>query len=90
MDCSGCGFEVESGYAFCPKCGRRQPVPCASCGYLCAPDFEFCPKCGASIGAPAKAVERPAPTPSRTIVPPSRTPSLLPNIEGDRPHPVSD
>ncbi|TGS78395.1 hypothetical protein EN818_31370, partial [Mesorhizobium sp. M3A.F.Ca.ET.175.01.1.1] len=46
MDCLGCGFEVESGFAFCPKCGKRQPVPCASCGYLCAPDFEFCPKCG--------------------------------------------
>ncbi|TIR01552.1 MAG: hypothetical protein E5X37_35220, partial [Mesorhizobium sp.] len=67
MDCLGCGFEVERGFAFCPKCGKRQPVPCAGCGYLCAPDFEFCPKCGAAVGASAKAVERPAPTPSRTI-----------------------
>lgn len=66
MDCSGCGFEIEGGYAFCPKCGRRQPVTCASCGYACAPDFEFCPKCGASVGASAKAVERPAPTSGRT------------------------
>ncbi|MER8474603.1 adenylate/guanylate cyclase domain-containing protein [Mesorhizobium sp. M1163] len=91
MDCSGCGFEIEGGYAFCPRCGRRQPVPCASCGYPCAPDFEFCPKCGASVGASAKAVERPAPTPSRTIVPPSRTPSLLPDIESEEGlHPVSD
>ncbi|TIT48520.1 MAG: adenylate/guanylate cyclase domain-containing protein, partial [Mesorhizobium sp.] len=91
MDCSGCGFEVEGGYAFCPRCGRRQPVPCASCGYPCAPDFEFCPKCGASVGAPAKTVERPAPTPSRTVVPPSRTPSLLPNVESEEGlYPVSD
>lgn len=89
MDCSGCGFEIEGGYAFCPKCGRRQPVPCASCGYACAPDFEFCPKCGASVGASAKAVERPAPTPGRTIAPPSRTPS--PNIESEEGQPpVSD
>ncbi len=87
MDCSGCGFEIEGGYAFCPKCGRRQPVPCASCGYACAPDFEFCPKCGASLGAAAKAAEGPAP--SRTIVAPSRTPS--PNIESEEgPPPVSD
>ena len=32
MDCSGCGFEVESGYAFCPRCGKRQPVPLPSQG----------------------------------------------------------
>ncbi|MGX5843200.1 adenylate/guanylate cyclase domain-containing protein [Mesorhizobium sp. ArgA1] len=89
MDCSGCGFEIEGGYAFCPKCGRRQPVSCASCGYVCAPDFEFCPKCGASVGATAKAAERPAPTPSRTTAQPSRTPSR--NIESDEgPHSVSD
>lgn len=89
MDCSGCGFEIEGGYAFCPKCGRRQPVPCASCGYALAPDFEFCPKCGASVGASAKAVERPAPTPGRTIAPPSRTPS--PNLESEEGQPlVSD
>ncbi|CAN7736082.1 adenylate/guanylate cyclase domain-containing protein [Mesorhizobium caraganae] len=89
MDCSGCGFEIEGGYAFCPKCGRRQPVTCASCGYACAPDFEFCPKCGASVGASAKAVERPAPTSGRTIAPPSRTPS--PNIESEEGQPpVSD
>ncbi|TIT38291.1 MAG: adenylate/guanylate cyclase domain-containing protein [Mesorhizobium sp.] len=89
MDCSGCGFEIEGGYAFCPKCGRRQPVSCASCGYVCAPDFEFCPKCGASVGASAKSVERPAPKPSRTFVPPSRT--AAPNIESEEgPHSVSD
>ncbi|WP_245518979.1 zinc ribbon domain-containing protein, partial [Mesorhizobium sp. M3A.F.Ca.ET.174.01.1.1] len=89
MDCSGCGFEIEGGYAFCPKCGRRQPVSCASCGYVCAPDFEFCPKCGASVGASAKSVERPAPSPSRTFVPPSRT--AAPNIESEEgPQPVSD
>jgi hypothetical protein len=26
MNCSGCGFEVQSGFAFCPKCGARQPA----------------------------------------------------------------
>jgi predicted ATPase/class 3 adenylate cyclase len=92
MACSGCGFQIESGFAFCPKCGIRQPVPCTSCGYLCAPDFEFCPKCGASVGATAEAVDRTAPAPSRTTVPHSRIPPLLPNIEGDDSlaYPVSD
>ena len=27
MECSGCGFQIESGFAFCPKCGMRQPMP---------------------------------------------------------------
>lgn len=65
MECSGCGFLLESGFAFCPKCGRRQPAPCASCGYLCAPDFQFCPKCGASVGPAAKAAEKIAPASDR-------------------------
>ncbi|MEP9388830.1 adenylate/guanylate cyclase domain-containing protein [Mesorhizobium sp. KR9-304] len=66
MDCSGCGFLVESGFAFCPKCGLRQPMPCTSCGHLCAPDFQFCPKCGASVGAAAKPVGHVGPALGRT------------------------
>jgi hypothetical protein len=49
MNCSRCGFEVQSGFAFCPKCGAKQPSSCPSCGYACAPDFAYCPKCGAHI-----------------------------------------
>ena len=51
MNCVGCGFEVQPGFAYCPKCGEKQPAACASCGYPCAPDFAFCPKCGARTGA---------------------------------------
>lgn len=65
MECSGCGFLLESGFAFCPKCGLRQPISCASCGYLCAPDFQFCPKCGASVGPAAKGAEKIAPVPEQ-------------------------
>jgi adenylate cyclase len=49
MKCDGCGFEVQSGFAFCPRCGARQSVACHGCGYPCPPDFAFCPKCGASM-----------------------------------------
>lgn len=49
MNCSGCGFEVQSGFAFCPKCGAKQPNACPGCGYACAPDFAYCPKCGAQV-----------------------------------------
>ena len=51
MNCASCGFQIESGFAFCPKCGAKQPRACQSCGYLCAPDFSFCPKCGTAFGA---------------------------------------
>lgn len=64
MDCSSCGFQMESGFAFCPKCGARQPVVCSGCGYTCEPEFAFCPKCGASVGAPT-VVEAP-PSPATT------------------------
>jgi len=76
MNCVGCGFELQPGFAYCPKCGEKQPAACAACGYPCAPDFAFCPKCGARAGtaeasrareamlpqaAEAERVSRPAP-----------------------------
>ncbi|HLJ71144.1 MAG TPA: adenylate/guanylate cyclase domain-containing protein, partial [Roseiarcus sp.] len=82
--CAGCGFEIQSGFAFCPQCGARQPAQCAACGYALAPDFAFCPKCGAataaakSPGAAPKAGERSppasvaAPAAPRRAEPPNR------------------
>ncbi|WP_434730152.1 adenylate/guanylate cyclase domain-containing protein [Rhizobium binae] len=60
MDCAGCGFEIQSGFAFCPRCGARQPLSCGTCGYACQPDFAFCPKCGASISGNAPPTPKPA------------------------------
>jgi adenylate cyclase len=64
MACSGCGFELSPGFAFCPRCGRRQPTPCLACGFSCEADFTFCPRCGvprdASSSAPADAIQRDA------------------------------
>ena len=53
MNCYGCGFAIESGFAFCPKCGARQPVACPVCGHACQPHFAFCPKCGTGLPAAA-------------------------------------
>ena len=64
MDCSGCGFQIKSSFAFCPNCGARQPVPCSSCGYPCPPDFAFCPQCGTRTAA--KVNDQATSTPSRT------------------------
>ncbi|QWG20098.1 AAA family ATPase [Bradyrhizobium sediminis] len=55
MNCSRCGFEVQSGFAFCPKCGVKQPNACPGCGYMCAPDFTYCPKCGAQVDEAVRA-----------------------------------
>lgn len=55
MNCSCCGSEVQSGFAFCPKCGTKQPNACPGCGYACATDFAYCPKCGALVSGAPKA-----------------------------------
>ncbi|OHV24848.1 tetratricopeptide repeat protein [Rhizobium sp. RMa-01] len=65
MECAGCGFDIQSGFAFCPRCGARQPFSCAACGNPCQPDFAFCPKCGASISGKVQ----PVPKPSIDVVP---------------------
>jgi predicted ATPase/class 3 adenylate cyclase len=59
MNCSSCGFEVQSGFAFCPKCGAKQPAACAGCGFLCAPDFAFCPRCGTAVAGAPQASNQP-------------------------------
>jgi len=76
MNCSDCGFEVQSGFAFCPKCGTKQPNACPGCGFPCAPDFAYCPKCGAFVaevpagGGQASARTSPTTLPIRSSSPP--------------------
>ncbi|MCA1368217.1 AAA family ATPase [Bradyrhizobium sp. BRP14] len=82
MNCHECGFEIESGFAFCPRCGAKQPVPCPACGYPCPEHFAFCPRCGTQVGSPS--VSRPAAKPA-SQQPPARiipaTPPLPPGPE---------
>lgn len=84
MTCSRCGFEVQSGFAFCPKCGAKQPNSCPSCGYVCAPDFTYCPKCGAHVDDASNAGDRrEASSPTIPVGPdrPALTPSPVVEIE---------
>lgn len=78
MNCAACGFAIESSFAFCPKCGARQPIVCASCGETCQPDFAFCPKCGTPLG-PAEGRAVPAEPPPRAVPPTS-----MPDDAADR------
>ena len=77
MNCGSCGFEVQSGFAFCPKCGTKQPYLCTGCGYPCAPDFAFCPRCGAQVEGSAR-------PDSRTQSPPIVLPASGRQREPDR------
>ncbi|WP_173510138.1 adenylate/guanylate cyclase domain-containing protein [Sinorhizobium psoraleae] len=63
MNCHECGYEIESGFAFCPKCGAKQQILCPGCGYSCPPHFAFCPQCGTQVSASAPSVPRSAPLP---------------------------
>ena len=57
MKCAGCGFEAQSDFIFCPKCGSKLPAACPSCGSPCPSDFAFCPKCGVRLAAVVPAVQ---------------------------------
>lgn len=83
MTCSGCGSEVQSGFAFCPKCGTKQPSVCAGCGFPCAPDFVYCPKCGALVGKATQGGEQALQRTSSMTVPigSSSSPPLVPTAE---------
>ena len=100
MNCGSCGFEIQSGFAFCPKCGARQPYLCTGCGYACSPDFAFCPRCGAQVDGAAKLDNRPQsprielPASSRQAEPPvfptvasGRAPRRA--SQGPRPKPIA-
>jgi adenylate cyclase len=61
MDCVSCGCDIQRGFAFCPKCGAKQPMACSRCGYPCPPDFAFCPKCGGQVEGLRKVDSQPEP-----------------------------
>ncbi|THK36068.1 zinc-ribbon domain-containing protein [Ensifer sp. MPMI2T] len=63
MNCHECGYEIQSGFVFCPKCGAKQQNMCPGCGYACPPHFAFCPQCGTQLGASAPSETRPKPAP---------------------------
>lgn len=82
MNCSCCGSEVQSGFAFCPKCGAKQPNACSACGYACAPDFAYCPKCGALVSEPTAGAQ-PSVRPRRAPIRASPTP-LVPTADSQQ------
>lgn len=77
MKCTGCGFEAQPEFAFCPKCGRKLAVTCPACGFTGPPDFAFCPRCGTRLAeAPAEQATTPVAeargTPADQVAPQDR------------------
>lgn len=77
MNCSCCDSEVKSGFAFCPKCGTKQPNACPGCGHLCAADFAYCPKCGALVADAPKAGRQPSARTGPAALPTDAHPAVL-------------
>lgn len=50
-ECASCGAPIESGDAFCHKCGAKfqKERKCKSCGTKPRPSDMFCRKCGAKV-----------------------------------------
>lgn len=90
MNCTVCGFEVESGFAFCPKCGTPQPRTCASCGYPCPADFAFCPKCGAALSGAIDPSPQSDALASRTSRPQPSSPAFVSSSPEPRPETEAD
>jgi RNA polymerase subunit RPABC4/transcription elongation factor Spt4 len=51
--CSHCGAQVQSGYGYCPKCGKSLSLHCARCQHAVSADDIYCPFCGTSLRNPA-------------------------------------
>src|SRR5260370_25073591 len=69
MECVSCGCDIQRGFAFCPKCGAKQPMACSRCGYPCPSDFAFCPKCGAQVDGLRKVDSQPEPVSAISLSP---------------------
>ncbi|PZM11210.1 adenylate/guanylate cyclase domain-containing protein [Rhizobium tubonense] len=84
MECGACGNAIQSGFAFCPKCGARQPVVCAVCGQACQLEFAFCPRCGAAVGSSERRVS--ASAEAAAVAPEESKPGMSPlsGAEADR------
>ena len=48
--CSHCGFHLQQGFAFCPKCGMSlKTTECPACGQKVDPTWSACAYCGSPL-----------------------------------------
>jgi hypothetical protein len=49
--CPRCGEQVQTAFAFCPKCNYALLPCCPNCKHALKEGYSFCPYCGNSVGA---------------------------------------
>ena len=49
--CPQCGAPVQSGYGYCPKCGKNLGLHCPRCQHAVHADDVYCPYCGNPLTA---------------------------------------
>jgi RNA polymerase subunit RPABC4/transcription elongation factor Spt4 len=47
--CPHCDAQVQSGYGYCPRCGKNLSLYCGNCRHAVHADDMYCPYCGASL-----------------------------------------
>jgi RNA polymerase subunit RPABC4/transcription elongation factor Spt4 len=62
--CPHCRAQVQSGYGYCPRCGKNLSLHCTRCQRAIHSDDVYCPYCGNPIGAADPSL--PGPVPQRT------------------------
>jgi RNA polymerase subunit RPABC4/transcription elongation factor Spt4 len=48
--CPQCGFAVQTGFNFCPRCSCKLSPNCPQCQRLVGVNDVYCPYCGTSLG----------------------------------------
>jgi RNA polymerase subunit RPABC4/transcription elongation factor Spt4 len=47
--CPHCAAPVQSGFGYCPKCGKNLTLHCTRCQHAIHADDVYCPYCGTSL-----------------------------------------
>jgi RNA polymerase subunit RPABC4/transcription elongation factor Spt4 len=47
--CPHCAAPVQSGFGYCPKCGKNLTLHCTRCQHAIHADDLYCPYCGTSL-----------------------------------------
>src|SRR6266550_3692290 len=59
--CPQCGAPVQSGYGYCPKCGKNLGLHCPRCQHAVHADDVYCPYCGNPLTAADPSLPAPQP-----------------------------
>ena len=57
--CPQCGYFVEIGFNFCPRCSHKLSPSCPQCKRVVSPNDVYCPYCGSALRNQAAPVSTP-------------------------------